>query len=74
MLKEINRDESHSYKEKIIFITPLMAYKITQQYNGTPLHRGFPSALYSCAPPPPLNVTYISLLKRKIKLFVFQGI
>jgi hypothetical protein len=31
MLKEIDRDESHSHKEKIIFITPLMAYKITQQ-------------------------------------------
>jgi hypothetical protein len=29
MLKEINGDESHGHKEKIIFITPLMVYKIT---------------------------------------------
>jgi hypothetical protein len=73
MLKEIDRDESHSHKEKIIFITPLMAYKITQQYNGTPLRTEVFPQCCTHAPPPPL-FCYIpqSFLKERIKLFVFQ--
>jgi hypothetical protein len=65
MLKEIDCDESHSHKEKIIFITPLMAYKLTQQLQRTPPDRGFPPVLHSCTPSPPYSITYIIILKEK---------
>jgi hypothetical protein len=69
MLKEIDRDESHSRKAKIIFITPLMAYKKLNHYNETLLKEVSPSAALMR---PPFCFYIHQSFKRKIKLFVFQ--
>jgi hypothetical protein len=68
MLKEIDRDESHSRKQKIFFITPLMAYKKLRHYNET-LFRRFSQY---CAHAPPFFCFIHQSFKRKNKLFVFR--
>jgi hypothetical protein len=69
MLKEIDCDESHSRKQKsfLLLQSGLQNSVITMEISSKEVFS------QSCAHAPPLFfVTYISLLNRKIKLFVFQ--
>jgi hypothetical protein len=73
MLKEIDRDESHSRKQKSSLLLQYGLQKLSH-YNETLFERGFPSAALMRPPPPPLLHLSLFFLKRKNKTLGVPGI